>query len=170
MSKGQARAGFDIDLREGVLREVAFVKAMREVGYLVEHKSDHRAKQTGKVFIEYQQKGRPSGIATTEAHFWAIEFDDTSWVVLPTDRLKWLCKQHWQTGRVKGGDNNQYDGVLIPVSHLVRLDYLATGTADAVPQKQLDRAFSEAAKLPMDEDDADLDAAWERAIKRLEAA
>ena len=169
MTEGLSRSGFDIDLREGEDRESAFVKALREVGYLVEHKSDHLARKTGKVFIEYRQKGRPSGINVTTAHFWAIEFDANAWVVIETDRLRWLARKAWQDplNRKTGGDHNLYEGVTVPVAELVRLDYLATGSGPAQEQGQLDREFVRAAKLPeplTDDNELDrlFDVAWER--------
>ncbi len=166
MTKGLSRAGFDIDLRQGQLREQALVKAMLEVGYLVEHKRDHAAKKTGRVFIEHSQHGRPSGIATTTAHFWAIEFDERAWFLCETDRLRWL----WQKGREQGytrvgGDFDAYEGVAIPLTWLTRVDYLRVGTAPPAPQEQLDHKL--AAALRLDEDDADLDAAWLRAQERI---
>lgn len=169
MSKGLSRSGFDIDLREGEAREAALAKALSKVGYLIEHKSDHKARATGNVFIEYRQKGRPSGIQVTTADFWAIEFDTNAWVILETSRLKWLAREAWKAGRrVVGGDNDQYEGVLVPVAQLTRLDYLTTGTAPATPQPILDRRFAQAiGGLAMDEDDEDLDTAWLRAMERL---
>lgn len=174
MTKGLSRSGFDIDLREGEAREAALVRAMASVGHLVEHKRDHKAHDSGNVFIEYQQKGRPSGINVTTAQWWAIEFDANAWIVIETDRLRWLCRQAWRNpaNRKSGGDNNNYRGVTVPVRDLVRMDYLAVVelSPDAPPppsQPKLSRA--PATKPPMDDDDADLDAAWERALGRLES-
>lgn len=120
MTQGLARAGFDIDLRHGEAGEQAFVHVFLKAK--VEHKRDDKCRVTGNVFIEYKQKGRPSGIAVTTANWWAIEYDEECWVIVPTDRLKALARQAAKEPRrlVKGGDNNLYDGVLVPIEWLVR--------------------------------------------------
>lgn len=119
MAKGLAREGFDRDLRHGEAREDAFVHVL--LRSRVEIKSDGKCRETGNVFIEYQQKGRPSGIAVSTAGLWAIEVDDTVWVVLPTERIKALARLAVQQGRKKfGGDGDQYLGALVPVEWLVR--------------------------------------------------
>ena len=38
----------------------------------VEVKEDERAKETGNVVIEYESRGKPSGIATSKADFWVL--------------------------------------------------------------------------------------------------
>lgn len=120
MADGLARAGFDIDLLDGKAREDAFAYVLLKAK--VEHKSDEKCRITGNVFVEYRQKGRPSGLATTTAEWWAIEFDKDSWLLMPTERLRALARQAYKDPRrrVSGGDNNQYEGVLIPVEWLVR--------------------------------------------------
>lgn len=42
----------------------------------VEVKTDEKAQQTGNVYIEFRCKGRPSGIATTEAEMWVFVVGD----------------------------------------------------------------------------------------------
>ena len=120
MTQGKARSGFDVDLRDGEAREDAFVYTFLRAR--VEHKSDEACRRTGNVFIEYRQKGRPSGIAVTTAERWAIEYDGDCWLVVPTPRLKAITRLAYRDPkkRVKGGDGNQYDGVLVPVEWLVR--------------------------------------------------
>jgi hypothetical protein len=119
MAKGLARAGFDIDLRDGGLREAAFANVLFHAK--VECKSDEKCRQTGNVFIEYLQHGRPSGIATTEADFWAIEFAPDCWLVLPTAHLKDIARDvaRQKERRVKGGDGDNFEGVLVPLVELI---------------------------------------------------
>lgn len=119
MAEGLAREGFDIDLRHGEAREDALVHVFLKAR--VEHKCDGKAKKTGNLFVEYRQKGRPSGIAVTTAEWWAFEFDDATWLIVPTQKLKHLARRAYQEGRVtQGGDHNHYDGVLLPLDWLVR--------------------------------------------------
>jgi len=116
------RAGFDIDLRFGQEREGAFGKLLASSGDSVEIKSDQKCRRTGNLFVEYEQKGRPSGVSTTTASFWAFEFDDDCWVVVPTERLRLVARQAYrdESRRVLGGDFNRYRGVLVRIADLVR--------------------------------------------------
>ncbi|HEX7021395.1 MAG TPA: hypothetical protein VF171_00960 [Trueperaceae bacterium] len=119
MADGIARAGWDIDLRHGEAREDAFVHVFLKDK--VEHKSDEKCRKTGNLFIEFRQKGRPSGIATTEAHWWAFEYDRDCWLIIPTERLKALASRAYKDGRIaRGGDYNNYEGVLVPIEWFVR--------------------------------------------------
>jgi hypothetical protein len=115
MSDGLAREGFDMDLAHGEARETAFVQALQSCH--VEHKSDQKVRVTGNVFVEYRQKGRPSGIATTEAEWYAIEYADDAWIVVRTSLLKALARR---APKRHGGDFNQYEGALVPITHLIR--------------------------------------------------
>lgn len=126
MTQGLARSGFDKDLRDGEAREDAFVHVLLKDK--VEHKSDERCKLTGNLFIEYKQKGRPSGIAVTQAHKWAFEFYPDCWLIVPTEIVKHLARIALAQGRtVKGGDGNNYEGVLLPIEWLVRPMKLLVG-------------------------------------------
>ncbi len=120
MAEGLANSGFDIDLRNGVAWENAFVHAFLQAR--VEHKYDKLCRKTGNVFVEFEQKGRPSGIAVTTADYWATCFYDFCWIVLPAERMKQIARHFAKTNRTTiGGDFNNYKGVLVPVTELVRM-------------------------------------------------
>lgn len=120
MAKGFARSGFDIDLLDGEAREAAFRDVLLK--RYVEHKADERCRETGNVFIEFRQKGRPSGLAVTEADYWAIEYAPDCRVVLPTAVLREVCQEiALSKGYVRGGDGDNYDGVLVPIERLVQV-------------------------------------------------
>lgn len=120
MAKGQARSGWDIDLMDGEAREEAFRDVLLK--RYVEHKADERCQTTGNVFIEFRQKGRPSGLATTEADYWAIEYAPDCRVVLPTGVLREVCAEVLgQRAYVRGGDGDNYEGVLVPIERLVQV-------------------------------------------------
>ncbi len=116
---------FDIDLAFGEARESALVEAMRRCR--VECKSDQKAKVTGNVAVEMRQgsteigKGNPSGISLTEAEWWAIEYDDGCWIVVPTPLMKQLARRAAQSGRRRMcGDGNRFECALVPVEWLIR--------------------------------------------------
>lgn len=118
MAKGKVRRGFDLDLAEAEFREGVLARLL---GGKVELKTDYEALRTGNVFLEFADHGRPSGIRTTEAAWWCFELPGRAHVILPTERVKVLGRKAWKDGkRVRGGDEDQYEGVLIPVEWLVK--------------------------------------------------
>lgn len=120
MARGKARAGWDIDLADGGIREEAFAHMLFKCK--VEHKANFKAPRTGNVFFEYQQKGKASGIAISTADFWAIEFDLDCWVVLPMERVRKIAVDWYHHNHISGGDFNQYKGVPVPIYALVNSD------------------------------------------------
>lgn len=113
-----AGEAFDRDLAFGEERESAFVQTLRDCK--VEMKSDQKTRVTGNVFIEFQQRGRPSGIATSAARWYHVEVEDDVWITMRTSALKALARQAIAVGRVKEGGDNENVGALIPVEWLVR--------------------------------------------------
>jgi hypothetical protein len=123
MTEGIARSGFDIDLRDGKAAEKSLAHMLfnSAAGHLIEVKSDELCRKTGNLFIEFKQKGRPSGIATTEAHYWAFQYDKNCWLIVPTERLKGQARNAYAQGLItRGGDFDQYEGVLLPIEWLVK--------------------------------------------------
>ena len=121
MTRGVTRAGFDADLRQFKKRERVFneVLDLRE-GHYLELKSDQRAAETGNVFVEYRQHGRPSGIAISECEWWTTEVVLDVFVTMRTARMKELARRAYRQGLLKaGGDFNAYDGILVPTFWLV---------------------------------------------------
>ena len=119
MSRGLARSGFDIDLRDGQASETSLSAILKHP--TIEVKSDKLCRKTGNVFIEYRHKGRPSCIAVTTAQYYAIEFTDKSWLLIPTPRLKAIARQYYRKHRwVRGGDYDSTEGVLVPLHALLQ--------------------------------------------------
>lgn len=122
MSSGLSGAGFDVDLRDGKAREDAFAYIVLRAR--VEVKSDRKAKDTGNVFVEFEQKGRPSGIRVTTADWWAFEVNRDCFVLVPTVRVRavmeWVMENHPHMVK-RGGDFDNYMGVCVPVNWLLRL-------------------------------------------------
>ncbi|MBA3844354.1 MAG: hypothetical protein H0X39_17350 [Actinobacteria bacterium] len=94
----------------------------------VEVKTDEASAYTGNVYVEYQclrSKGwMPSGIATTEAEWWAFVLGPRKDVLfaLSTDRLRKLVdhaqQNPWMRKRCVKGGNPTY-GVAIPMGQFV---------------------------------------------------
>lgn len=91
-------------------------------GKLIEVKSDRLAHKTGNVYIEYECRGKPSGIATTTAHYWIYRVEQNNIaIIIPTERLKEICRVYFKEGKIMlGGDNNLSKGFLIPLIQLIK--------------------------------------------------
>ena len=91
--------------------------------YKVEVKRDRQTKQTGNVYIEYQSRGKPSGIKTTKADKWAYILQDGCILIVDTELLKkalrYLIKAKLCVKDMPGGDNNTSLGVLVSVERLM---------------------------------------------------
>jgi hypothetical protein len=70
----------------------------------IEVKSDRQASRTGNLCIEYENKGRPSGINNTKADYWVyfiVYADRDECYKIPTEELKIICQTSFRT---RGGD------------------------------------------------------------------
>jgi hypothetical protein len=126
---------FRHDLRIGLMGELLLGKLLSNT--TVEVKLDFGTHRTGNFYIEYSSRGRPSGIATTEADYWVLiaasekgcrhkenevfmEEDDILYLVtISTKRLKDLCRTKYERKNVPGGDENTSLGVLIKATDLL---------------------------------------------------
>ena len=119
---------FDIDLAKGQEMEETCKKYME--GDMVEVKSErHIWELTGNHFVEYESYGKPSGIAATESHWWALMLIDEDEVprctyVVRVEQLKELARKYINTDRdVVGGDDNKSRGVLVPIKEIALLPF-----------------------------------------------
>lgn len=88
-------------------------------GKRIEVKSDRRAHQTGNVFVEYESRGKRSGIATTQADYYCFEVQGT-FILISVPRLKIIARKYIGTDKdTRGGDENTSKGVLLPVLDLL---------------------------------------------------
>jgi len=89
----------------------------------VEVKSDRRTAETGNVYIEYWSRGKPSGIATSQADFYVYKVAEDQAILISTSQLKKKIKQLIEEGKakkdVKGGDNNTSLGILCKLKDLI---------------------------------------------------
>jgi len=82
---------------------------------------------TGNIFIEFEYRGKPSGISTTTATYWAHIFYKEGMncgvLVLRTSVLKYNLRRMYEEDSsgikiVSGGDDNASKGFLVPLESL----------------------------------------------------
>ena len=113
---GKKQKNFDLDVQTGIEGENLVLSALNGVKK-VEVKTDRIAYHTKRFAIEYEYKGKPSGISTTEADYWAFVIPQTGSIIFTrTDTLKQLCRKCYAMGyNTVGGDNNASKIVLVPI-------------------------------------------------------
>ncbi len=108
---------FKYDLKEGKLKgETKIHKMLTESK--IEVKFDRKTRETGNVYIEFESRGKPSGIRTTEADYWVYFTHDEECFVISVERLK--AKLVNKSPRViPGGDSNTSKGFLMRLKDLI---------------------------------------------------
>jgi len=102
----------------------------------IEVKFDFACYRTGNFYIEYESRGKPSGLATSKADYWMLiasteegcrlkdsideirSSDILFSILINKDRLKKICKENHLRIGVKGGDDNTSLGVLVKAKNL----------------------------------------------------
>ncbi len=119
---------FRFDLKIGNEGEKLFGSLFS--GTEMEVKTDFQTHRTGNFYIEYESRGNPSGIATTQAKYWCLIATKTPdktlednllyMITIETERLKSICRGYLSSaGTTLGGDNNTSKGILIPANALM---------------------------------------------------
>lgn len=113
---------FKYDLEFGVLKgETWFDEIVSNRKFEV--KTDRLSAKTGNIYIEYESRGKPSGIKTTQADYWVYKVTETKAIVIKTEELKAIVRQliidKKAIPNVRGGDNNTSLGVLVKIKDLV---------------------------------------------------
>jgi len=86
----------------------------------VEVKRDLKARVTGNLYVEFMSRGKGSGIASSEADYWAFDIGDL-FLIIKTDKLRDLIRPLLGTSAErKGGDDNTSLGLLVPLSLLIK--------------------------------------------------
>ena len=123
MSPTRARPNFDLDLKFGQEKENELQEILHNEP--LECKCDKRCIDTGNVFVEFEDRGKPSGISITKSTFYAFclykkeREKKQIWVLIPTEILKKLMKKY----PVKsGGDNWEARGHIIPKQDLLNYE------------------------------------------------
>lgn len=121
---------FKYDLKIGQEGESIIARLLTDA--TVEVKTDWIAARTGNVFIEYESRGKLSGLATTQAKFWAyiilkegtpretFSVDDIQDILFfKVEKIKDVCRNWLKTNPPKrGGDSNTSLGCLVPIKDL----------------------------------------------------
>ena len=97
-------------------------------GDTIEVKSEiDRWVETGNHFVEMWSRGKRSGLSTTQAKYWAVNFykDDEFQhnIILRVDKLKKIIKLYRDTDTIRkkqGGDSNTSKGWLVPINLLIQ--------------------------------------------------
>lgn len=122
MKSAPGTKGWDVDLKHGQEGENALLAV---VNGKVEVKRDRVAWASRRVAVEYAYKGKPSGIAVTEAKWWAFVIDDLdgsieSILMVPIARLKAAARENYRQGNtLLCGDNDSSAVVMVPLSELI---------------------------------------------------
>lgn len=109
---------FRYDLKLGQIKEKELGDILNDKS--IEVKTDLKAAETGSVFVEYESRGKPSGISKTEADYYCFVVSKDSFILIKTKKLKEKCRKLLNTHLdLKGGDNNTSKGILLPLLQLV---------------------------------------------------
>ena len=88
-------------------------------GKRIEVKSDKLAHKTGQFFVEYESRGKRSGIATTQADYYCFEVRGI-FILVSVPTLKIIARKYIGTDKdIRGGDENTSKGILLPILDLL---------------------------------------------------
>lgn len=121
---------FKYDLKLGQQGETIIAKLLNDS--TIEVKTDFIATRTGNLYIEFMSRGKPSGIATTQAKYWIyiilkqntprneFEQEDIETILFfKMEDLKKKCKDWLKFNEPRaGGDSNTSLGCLISIKEL----------------------------------------------------
>ena len=116
-------ADFRYDLKWGQIGENTVAEIVS--GDKTEVKSERDIwTKTGNHFVETESRGKPSGICTTQAKYWSVNFfhkDNVCYnVTVTVNDLKEIVLKY-KSKKVKGGDNNTSWGILVPIRALINV-------------------------------------------------
>lgn len=114
---------FDLDLAYGQVFEKKVADILGNSKIEVKTEKD-KWKQTGNIVIEYESRGKPSGIITTEAEYWihnlAVDDNIVLSILLPVASLRrYIARNNPRS--VRGGDDMTSKLYLIKLTDLVTL-------------------------------------------------
>ena len=114
---------FDLDLQYGQVFEKKVADMLQNSKIEVKTERD-MWKLTGNIAIEFESRGKPSGIATTEADYWfhnlAKGDEIVMTLVFPVAKLRYYIGDNMPR-MVRGGDNNTSRMYLISLTDLVTI-------------------------------------------------
>ncbi len=112
-------SNFKYDLKVGQIAEKQVADLLQDKK--IEVKRDLKAKTTGNLYIEYESRGKPSGISRSEADYWCFAFENL-FIFIETTKLKEMIEpMKGSTMDKRGGDKNSSKGILLPLERLTEL-------------------------------------------------
>ena len=110
---------FKYDLKVGQVAEKILAELLENK--TIEVKRDLQAIYTGNIYIEYESRKKPSGLANSQADFYCYFITDGRMFLIETKELKELCRKYLGTDRDRlGGDSNTSKGILLPLTDLIK--------------------------------------------------
>lgn len=113
---------FKYDLKVGQIGE----KLLNDILTLktIEVKRDSWIYKSGNIAIEFESRNKPSGIAKSQAEYWAIifsgDYKDEIILIIKANKLKEICREYYKKGNIKAmGDNNTSKAILIPIKEIL---------------------------------------------------
>lgn len=113
---------FKYDLKVGQIGE----KLLNDILTLktIEVKRDSWIYKSGNIAIEFESRNKPSGIAKSQAEYWAIifsgDYKDEIILIIKANKLKEICREYYKKGNIKTmGDNNTSKAILIPIKEIL---------------------------------------------------
>lgn len=117
----------EVLIRFGTNKDYDIMFAYNDKAYTVEIKEDFMCKQTGNVCVEYESRGKPSGINATKAmmYFYKIHEPngEVNVYICLTDTLRNLIKERRYFREISGGDTGSNTK-----SYLFKLDVFKANT------------------------------------------
>jgi len=121
---------FDFDVRRGKVGEDYVGTILEKIASdSIEVKTDYGANRTGNLYVEFEQETQagnwvPSGIATSEAEYWAFAFADGV-IFVTLERLRQICRDVYLEDRERNvgyrprnENSNATRGIKLPVARL----------------------------------------------------
>jgi len=88
----------------------------------IEVKTDLQAHRTGNVFVEYESRGKLSGISTSEAEYYCFIIKKGTMIIIDIQELKNKCARYYFNPKrnTVGGDSDTSRGILLPIEELIK--------------------------------------------------
>ena len=116
-------SNFEFDLKTSGLKGETWFHRLLENRKIEVKNEEWMSGLTGNVYIEYECRGKKSGIASTQADYYAIKLSEERAIIIGVTELKQKVKELVKSGKarsnVKGGDNNLSVGVLVKIKDLL---------------------------------------------------
>lgn len=120
-SQYDIKKNFRKDMERGNVQQLLVMDIFE--GDSFEIKSDFMAHRTGNLAIEFQCRGKDSGIRKTEAKHWVYKITEPDIVIIfDTDKLRSFVESNMDKYKViMGGDDKCSKMMLIPIKEILNI-------------------------------------------------